>query len=105
MSIIRSEVKIDNSKEFLDVMSKDSDGKEVVRRLKDQGLYNVVVQLMDIYHVFKSTEVLLSLRLLNKKQCDTCGDGGWKECGCHVEGFNEGIQIAIKEVRKARDDK
>lgn len=39
-----------------------------------------------------------------EKTCQVCGDletAGWKECGCHVEGINEGLTIAISKLQKA----
>jgi len=39
-----------------------------------------------------------------EKVCQVCGDldsAIWKECGCYVEGINEGLAIAISKLQKA----
>lgn len=44
------------------------------------------------------------LKKLKKDECQCCGDldeAIWKECGCHIEGINEGLTIAISKIQKA----
>ena len=47
-------------------------------------------------------DLKVKLQSFSCVQCDVCEGSNWKECGCRIEGQNEGIKFAISELEKLK---
>ena len=46
----------------------------------------------------KWIEIKKAIKSHMDKPCPFCKKGAWKECGCHTEGFNDGLGMALQII-------
>lgn len=57
---------------------------------------------IDTFELIFSKRLKKVIRTIKKYKddCDICEDGGQEECGCQQKGRNDGIDLAIDEIKK-----
>lgn len=65
--------------------------------------YEFVHEAIKMAIVESNEKIINRLELLLQEKCISCGNiekSGWKECGCHTEGINDGIKNAIALLKE-----
>ena len=81
---------IDKHAEFTDhYADQEYTKKGILKMMEEYALYQVTDKWIEIKKAIKSHM---------DKPCPFCKKGAWKECGCHTEGFNDGLGMALQII-------